>query len=337
MQNQTTNKLIKFISNLSILKFSILITVSVLILSICFLYGISILAGEKYTLFLFSVSVILPLILTPPVLFLLIKMTKYLKHYKFFLEEEIEKNKAKDLILYEQARFALMGEMLANISHQWKQPLHTINLALLNAKFSTDKQEDLEKSFEIIESNTNYLATTIDDFLSFFDKRTNQEMKDISEVVREIKSIAEASLKSANVVLKIEIDNDAGSVKIASSISQVILNLLSNAKDALEDLEKEKKITLQFLILQEKLKIICCDNGKGINSEIEAKIFDPYFTTKSKSRGTGLGLYMSKQILHVMFKGDIEVDKKRASCFNLFIPYSDACVKIPTYKSQMDT
>jgi len=105
-----------------------------------------------------------------------------------------------------------------------------------------------------------------------------------------------------------------------------VLNLISNAKDALIKQKKEKKqITLFVSLKNNNLHIECCDSGDGVNADIREKIFEPYFTTKSKGRGTGLGLYMSKQIIYAIFGGRLYVDAKRPSCFIISIPFGKNC------------
>ena len=130
------DKVIKMLSVCAPTTIISVFTTSVLVGSIPTVYIFALLFGEPYTLFFFILSVALPLILTPPTIFVLLKISKYLKHFKEQLDEEIEKNKRNDLLLFEQARFALMGEMMANISHQWKQPLNTMGLAIVSVRTS---------------------------------------------------------------------------------------------------------------------------------------------------------------------------------------------------------
>ncbi len=305
-------------------------TLFVLMSSIPLVYFSSLVIGVEYTKVFFSISVILPLILTPPVTLLLIHLANNLAFVQEKLHQEIENNRQKDLIMFEQARFILMGEMLANISHQWKQPLNTINLALLSMKLQESGLENRDKNFTIIEENVNYLASTIDDFMSFFDKRTHSEIKPLHEVIREIHSVIDAHLENKNIELEMVMDESFSRVKIASSITQVLLNLINNAKDALEGAE-DKKIYIHFAPSDSGVEIECCDNGKGIDTKIAEKIFEPYFTTKDKTQGTGIGLYMSREIVHKVFNGTINIDIKNEfssykTCFNIFLPYSQNCI-----------
>jgi len=327
MKNTFMNKIISKFTEVSSFHIALFVTFSVLFVSILFVYFATYIAKQEYTLFLFMLSVILPLILTPVVVFVVIELTKNLHYYKNYLDEEIAKNKQKDAILYDQARFVLMGEMIANISHQWKQPLNTINLAIVEAKFA-DRADSrkLEKNFEIIETNVSYLASTINDFLSFFDKKSSKETKSLEDILNEVQSIASASLKMNKIKLSITLDEKSLDVVMVSSISQVILNLISNARDALVNIEGKKEIILHFKVRDTLFKIECCDSGKGVDISIVDKVFDPYFTTKDKSRGTGLGLYMSKQIVHTIFEGHMYVDKKATNCFVIEIPYGQNCI-----------
>jgi len=302
-------------------------TLTVVPISVIFVYLFVQVFSEEYSRFLLLLSILLPLILTPGVTLLVIWFTKHLRYYKAHLAKEIQKNKEKDLILYEQARFVVMGEMMANISHQWKQPLNTINLVILSNKFSTDLSEKkIQEAFEIIESNVNYLAQTVNDFLSFFDKKSYQEMRKIDEVCTEVRSISAAQLSLSEVDLLLHIDKKVKDIVLVSSITQVLLNLISNARDALVAQKKlERKIELFFEKQEEHLEIRCCDSGDGVAKEIQKKIFDPYFTTKPKSRGTGLGLYMSKQIIYTIFGGRLYVDERQRSCFIIEIPFGKNC------------
>lgn len=325
MQSKLSNRLIQYISDLTAFHLSVIITISVLLTSVVMVYISSLIARVEYTSFLFTISVILPLVLTPPVVILLIKMTKHLRYYKEFLENEIKKNKEKDVIMYEQSRFAVIGEMMANISHQWKQPLNTINLSVISAKLSNYDEKTLDQSFDIIEANVNYLANTVNDFLSFFDKKSIQEVKPLEDVIQEIENIYLVQLEDAGITLKVDLQNSAKDVSLALSVSQVILNLLTNAKDALQNIEGKKEIEMQFIAFDDFFKIRCCDTGEGVVEENIYKVFEPYFTTKDKTQGTGLGLYMSKQIIKTLFDGELYLDKEDRSCFVMDIPYGVNC------------
>ena len=114
-----------------------------------------------------------------------------------------------------------MGEMMANISHQWKQPLNTISLSIVNLKLGKRSLEESSIYYNIMEENINYLVNTVDDFMSFFDKKTHAECRSIELIIQEVKSIVEAQLSNKNINLEFKIDMENVSVKVASSISQI--------------------------------------------------------------------------------------------------------------------
>ncbi len=327
MQDIIIKKLSSHLSNHTSNFIVIVATLIVICSSVPLVYVLIALFDAKYTTTIFVMSIAAPFLMVPPTIIIIIKLSKYLQHFKLELEEEIEKNKKKDILLFEQARFVLMGEMIANISHQWKQPLNTMGLAVVSAKTGSFEREMVERSFDIIENNVRYLANTIDDFMSFFDKRSSGDIKDIKSIVEEVESISSAVVISNLITLNIKINESASSVKMTSSISQVLINLINNSSDAFTDMTKDKKIDILFSKDNNSLEIKCCDNAGGIDASIIEKVFDPYFTTKEKSQGTGIGLYMTKQIVQKIFNGHIEISTEAdLTCFIIKIPYSDKCV-----------
>jgi len=320
------DKFILKFSKLSPLCIIILTTIFVLFGSMPSVYFITKLYGVEYTHIYIILSLVLPMLLTPPIIYVFIKLSKHLKYFKDELELEIEQNRLKDIKLFEQARFVLMGEMMENISHQWKQPLNTINLTVVDAKFS--ELDNYEKHFDIIEDNVNYLASTINDFMSFFDKKIDAEMKSLPIIIQEVKSIIAVHLHNKDIVLDIEMDSASEMIQIRSSISQIILNLLSNAKDAMIETNTHKIITLNMSVTHNSFIIKCCDNGKGIDDMDKTKIFDPYFTTKDKNQGVGIRLYMSKQIVTKIFDGEMgaELSDMGETCFFVDMPFSQHCI-----------
>lgn len=323
--NTLLDKLIKYISQCKIFNIVTITTSIISFVSIPVVYIFSYLLNEEYTDFLIFLSIILPLIITPVALFVLAEFSKHLKYYKQHLEEEIEKNHTKDLMLFEQARFVLMGEMMANISHQWKQPLNNVGLSIVSSRLTQDF-DALNKNFDIMEKNINYLSNTINDFMSFFENKIHNEARPIGDIVDEVRSIMEAQIKSCGIKLSVNIDEKLKKVKMTPVISQVLLNLLNNAKDARDDTKINKEIVLYFEATQNGFLISCCDNGVGIDKAIVSKIFDPYFTTKDKKQGTGIGLYMSKQIVTKIFDGTIVLDERtNSTCFKIEVPCSKNC------------
>ncbi|WP_428738555.1 sensor histidine kinase [Sulfurimonas sp.] len=324
-------KIIDKISTYSTTKVILWGSFFILISSIVLVYLFTMIFHEEYTSLLFVFSILLPLSIAPLTLWLIVRMSYKLVHIQEHLEEEIAKRQEQEILLFEKARFILMGEMMANISHQWKQPLNTINLAIINLKLQDQYKANEQKNLDIIEQNTVFLAETINDFSSFFDKRTHNEMKNFTQIIKEVESIVGISLQNVSTNLTVE-NKLSKDIFFAASLIQVILNLLNNAKDAcLQQDRKEVKLVL-CSNSDSEVELYCYDTGEGVLEENREKIFMPYFTTKFLQTGTGLGLYMSREIVKKIFRGDLQLVNQNSmledgynTCFVLKIPLSTMC------------
>jgi len=223
------------------------------------------------------------------------------------VKEEIEKNREKEQMLMHQSKLAALGEMLGNIAHQWRHPITRLSLLIQNFEmaYKMKKLDDKfidkfkTKAFEQI----NYMSNTIDDFTSFFKKDKQTQDFFVREVIEDALKLLEGRLKSIEIIK--EYENKIAVNGYKTEFSQVILNILNNAIDALNEREiKDKKIWI-------RIKDNCIeieDNAGGISEDIKEKIFEPYFTTKFQSQGTGIGLYMSKIIITKHFNSKLEVE-----------------------------
>ena len=227
---------------------------------------------------------------------------------------EIDK-KHKDKLLYQQSKMAAMGEMIGNIAHQWRQPLSTIATASTGAKLQKEMNlltdDQLYKLLISINDSAQYLSQTIEDFSNFFNPNNNKINKfNISDTISKTLKLVSAQLTAKNIEI-IENIESYDLVSIENEIIQVLINILNNAKDAL--LTKEKQRRLLFINTYKKdnnLYIEILDNAGGIKKSIIDKIFEPYFTTKHKSQGTGIGLYMSYDIIKNHLNGDLYVSNE---------------------------
>ena len=249
--------------------------------------------------------------------------------------EEVEKNRKKDKQIIQQSRYAALGEMIGNIAHQWRQPLSAISTTSsamkVEMQIGVASKEDIEKAFDNIMNYVNFLNQTIEDFRGFFRQDLKQEEFNMLNSLENTLKIIFASYKDNNI--KIVTNFMAKELLVigsSSELSQVFINILNNAKDIM--LEKniaDKKIYLLSKTHEDSNEIRIMDNGGGVEESIIEKIFDPYFTTKHKSQGTGIGLYMSKEIIEKKFNGTLCVLNKEAiindelfkgACFQIIIP-----------------
>ncbi|MDN5062815.1 sensor histidine kinase [Aliarcobacter butzleri] len=239
------------------------------------------------------------------------------------IEEEVEKRILYEKDIMQKTRLASMGEMLDNIAHQWRQPLMKINAILLNTDRNIElknyDEKYLKDRLDDISNTVYFMSNTIETFREFLNpNKTKQEFK-ISESI-------EKSLKVLNTSLKgINIDIDKKEIfinQIESEFMQVIISILSNAIEIFNERNIENKLLSISIYDDEKnIFISIGDNAGGIDKNNLDKLFDPYFTTKHKTGGTGMGLYISKIIMMNSFNGDIKVeDSSLGAKFILNIP-----------------
>ena len=243
------------------------------------------------------------------------------------VKAEVEKNREKDFVLSRQARFAVMGEMISNIAHQWRQPLSALAIAIQDAKMASKYGEADEKYFEYFEETTmrliKYMSSTIDDFRNFFRPNKEKTAFLLCESIDQAKALVKETLSSLGIKLNTEIDKGITIDGYPGEFSQVILNLIANAKDAFgaSDIE-EKHIDVAAKSYDSFVEITVKDNAGGIDEHIFERIFEPYFTTKHQAQGTGLGLYMAKMIIEQSMNGSIWVKNvDGGALFTIRIPH----------------
>ena len=224
------------------------------------------------------------------------------------IKEEEKRNKLQEEMMQQQHRLAQMGEMIAMIAHQWRQPLSAITAAsgALMLKASRDRLES-KQAVELaqkIQHFSKHLSTTIDDFRNFFKSNKRKEKTDFQKICKGVLTILEDSLNRKDIKVNCHYNNVTEFFSYENELKQVLLNLITNSEDALEENKIEQK-EITICIEDSRLKI--ADNAGGIDEKILPNIFDPYFSTKMKKDGTGLGLYMSKVIVEDHCKGELKV------------------------------
>ena len=251
------------------------------------------------------------------------KIKKTNKELQEKMEMELKKSSDKDKMLFHQNKLIAMGEMLENIAHQWRQPLSQINSSVLLIDDilheKNFKNIDIEERLLEIESLTNYLSNTINDFKDFFAQHKIKKEFSFKEMIEKSIYIVKGSLKQNHIEIVVDIEKDFRFKGYESELQQVIVVILNNAKDAL--ISRDVNMPRINIDLEKKngcFVIRVYDNAGGIPTDIQSKIFEPYYTTKYKSKGTGLGLYISKKIIEESMSGELNVFNMRDGvCFEI--------------------
>jgi signal transduction histidine kinase len=239
------------------------------------------------------------------------------QNYKILTIIDISDLKRKENLLAEQTKLAAMGEMIGNIAHQWRQPLNIISITASGARLKKEmdilSDEMLDDALKSISETTEHLSNTIDVFKDFLKEDKEKSLFNLSQNINNNLSLIESILKENHISLDLNLDNEIYLYNFANEFSQALINILHNASDAIS--LKRKKDELRVIKISTKqikdsVLIEIVDNAGGIANEIIDKIFEPYFTTKHKYQGTGLGLYMTHKIIQSSMKGKITVCNK---------------------------
>ena len=260
---------------------------------------------------------------------ILIKTESYIENDReFFITTalDITDMKEKELQLIQQSKLAQMGEMLSMIAHQWRQPLNIIStlneIMLLKAKKSGIDFETLEPLSKKIFTQLKYMSKTIDDFKEFFKPTKKPKHTTLDEIIYGVIELTEASLANKKVQVHLDIETKKTLFTFFNEVQQALINIIKNAEDALEKNDpSNRKIYIKAYSEKFSSTIEIEDNAGGIDEKILLKIFDPYFSTKGKKNGTGLGLYMTRMIIEKHCHGSVDVkNTKEGAKFIIELP-----------------
>jgi signal transduction histidine kinase len=234
------------------------------------------------------------------------------------IEEKTEENIKQNKIIQQQAKMTALGEMLSSIAHQWRQPLNILYLKkdlFIDRYFQQKLTDEIVEKFDQETSETiAYLSNTIDDFRNFFKPDKEKVEFELNEIILGVKNIVSSQMDSHYINFQINKSDDfIYFFGYPSELQQVIINLVLNAKDILIQQEdnQNKKIVIDIKKLDDEIIILVKDSGGGVSKDIIDKIFEPYFTTKGNMNGSGLGLYMSKNIIENNMNGFLSVENNQ--------------------------
>ncbi len=254
------------------------------------------------------------------------------KNLEAKIKKEIKISRERETQLFQQSKLAAMGEMIGNIAHQWRQPLSAITSSASSVKINNEldilKKDEIEQRMQSIINKANFLSLTIEDFRNFF-KPNNEKIEfNVVDTILKVENIIESNFKNEYIEVLYSFPKAPIIIKnLEGEFSQVILNILNNAYDNfIINKIKNRIIKISVYLDKDNVIIKIQDNGTGVPKEILSKIFEPYFTTKYKSQGTGIGLFMCTEIITKHFNGQLSVSNEEFE-FN-DKAYHGACFKI---------
>lgn len=249
---------------------------------------------------------------------------------KSALQDKVEKaeneRKKQQQLMEIQARQAQMGEMIGSIAHQWKQPLNLLSIGGYDIseiyRAGEMTVESMDAYLQNLQNTIRYMSSTIDDFRNFFQPTSTKLPFSPAHAIDQILRMIGKIYKLQNIDIRITSQSDIEVMGIQNEFQQVIVNLLNNAKDAFaENGIDGRHIDISISAMEDTVKIDVKDNAGGIPETILDKVFDSYFSTKDASKGTGIGLYMSKQIIENKMEGRLSVaNTEEGACFTIILP-----------------
>ena len=269
----------------------------------------------KWVVFLSLLSILIAILVS-------YKIDETIKKYTNTIIEYEDNKRNQEYLLMQQSKMAAMGEMIGNIAHQWRQPLSVISTASTGTKLQKEmnclSDDELLSSLTSINTSAQYLSSTIDDFRDFFNPSNNKiDEFNIAETFIKTLTLVKAQFTAKNIEIIQNIEEYQIS-SIQNELIQVLINILNNARDALLPIENQRRLI--FINTSSKdnvLYIEIKDNAGGIKEDVIDRIFEPYFTTKHQSKGTGIGLYMSKEIIEKHLNGELLVSNENYNYENV--------------------
>jgi signal transduction histidine kinase len=262
-----------------------------------------------------------------------IELSDVYKNMSKKVAETVNTQRRQENLLIQQSKMAAMGEMVAAIAHQWRQPLNLVSLVVQDFAEMFDNpdttQEDISDTIYLCMNQINYMSQTINDFQNYLKPSNTEGRFDINETVQAtIKLLGDKHLRE-NILTTLElVDTPLLVTGLENEFKQVLLIILNNAMDAISEKEESGEVVIRTLQTDDgRVQVRVEDSAGGIPEGIIGKVFDNYFTTK-KENGTGLGLYMAKNIVEEHMDGLITVTNgERGASFSITLPMATGSLR----------
>ncbi len=254
------------------------------------------------------------------------EINEYQKNLELKIQNQLSKIQKQNSIIQNREKFAAMGEMIDTISHQFKQPLSIMKLRTQEIELLIENKHEgnIKESIESINKQIDYSVNTIEEFRNFFRPNVKKENLKVQELFDSVLRLLKDEMIKNNINIIMEGDTSLSLYINPNEFKHVLLNLITNARDAFEKKNiKNKKIILSAKNRENHILICVKDNAGGVPEEIKEKIFEPNFTTKTADKGTGIGLHISRMILE---KIDAEISMENTDLgakFTVKIPNSN--------------
>ena len=258
-------------------------------------------------------------------LLLTLLLTLFIFFLREWIEKKVDKRVQEERLMFQQNRLIAMGEMMSNISHHWRQPLNTIALLVMNIQKSHQTNNLTNKYFDEkiddIETTIEEMSHTLENFAYYLTPTQESELFSVNQSVKTTIQLLSPTFKKNNITINFNPQQTYNYLGRKNELTQVLMIILNNAKDALvkESNITNKTINIDIKQIDDSIQISIQDNGKGIPPELLHKVFDPYFTTSHKTQGRGLALYIAKMLIIEGFNGDINVSNNRGALFTITI------------------
>ncbi len=219
-------------------------------------------------------------------------------------------------IIIQQEKMVSMGEMVGNIAHQWRQPLNALGSLITNLHIKYDSQTIDQAFYERFFEKSDFLiqkmSETIEDFSNFFKPDKSKQVFEIKSFINDSVKFFKETINDKNIDIKINVSNELEINNYKNELMQVIMNVLKNSYDAYTENEiQNKTIDIDLYLENDRVVISLQDYAGGIDESILDRVFEPYFTTKHKADGTGIGLYMCKMIIENSMNGFIKMENNK--------------------------